>query len=80
MPVNVRVPDELYKAIRLIRIALEEEYEFKTPSFQDFINVALERLLREWEDPNTREQILQELLTRRQQARMRMGTPQNSSQ
>ncbi len=78
MPASVRVPDDIYKAIRQIRIALEGEYEFKTPSFQDFTNVAFERLLREWEDPKTREEILQELLTRRQQARMRMGTPQNS--
>ncbi len=79
MPSTFRVPEDLHRTIRNIRIDLEREYEVKTPSLQDFANVALERLLTEWENPRQREEILSQLLTRRQNARMRMGPQPKSS-
>lgn len=79
MPSIIRVPDDIYQTIRQIRITLEGKYESNTPSFQDFANVALERLLSEWENPRKREQILDELLNRRSLARARMGNHSKSS-
>ncbi len=64
MASSIRVPEDVYKTIRHIRITLEGKYEADTPSFQDFDNVALERLISEWDNPNHREQILSQLLAR----------------
>lgn len=74
MPAStVRVPTELYQKIRKIKLSLEHDHYSAAPSLQDFITVAIQRLVRDWETREQQEVIIQELLRNRQLARSRMG-------
>ncbi len=70
---TVRVPTELYQKIRKIKLSLERDHYSAAPSLQDFITVAIQRLVRDWETREQQEVIIQELLRNRQLARSRMG-------
>lgn len=77
---TVRVPKELYKTLKEIRIALEAEYFSAAPSMQDMVSVAIERFINDWQNPEYQSQLLEILLKYRQEARSRMGKkPGNSS-
>ena len=73
MSSNIRVPEEIYLALRQMRIELESEYHAAAPSFQDFARVAMTQLIEDWKDPKLKEKFLNQLLERRQKARSRMG-------
>jgi hypothetical protein len=70
---TVRVPSDLYEALREIKVALEAQHLSAAPTIQDLVNVALIRFLRDWRNIGERSQILDELLKNRQDSRSRMG-------
>lgn len=70
---TVRVPDNLYEALREVRLALESQYQSAAPTVQDLVTVALERLIRDWQTSDQHPQLLDELLERRKVARSKMG-------
>jgi hypothetical protein len=70
---TVRVPAELYQTLREIRLFLESEHYSAAPSVQDLVSVAIERFIVDWENPEERSKLIEELLDRRQEARSRMG-------
>jgi hypothetical protein len=70
---TIRVPDDLYHALRKIHLELEHEYYSAAPSLQDLVSVSIRRLLSDWENPETREVLLAEALKNREEARSRMG-------
>ncbi len=73
MPQPVRVPDDIYATLQEIKFSLDPEYLKAAPSIQDMVNVALKRLIEDWEHPNSHDQLLAELLEQREIARSRMG-------
>jgi len=70
---TARIPEDIYKALRAIRISLEGEYYSAAPSMQDLVNIALLRLLEDWQDEEEQKKILEALLQYRSIARSRMG-------
>lgn len=79
LPSTVRVPDDIYEALRQIRIQLESQHQSAAPAMQDLVSVALERFLKDWNDSNTNEELLSELLEHRKAARSRMGRKQSDN-
>ncbi len=73
MSSTVRVPDELYTALRQIRLSLESEHQSAAPTVQDMISVALKRFITDWENNDKQNQLLDELLEHRRVARSNMG-------
>lgn len=73
MASTVRVPPELYQALREIRLSLESEHFAAAPTIQDLVNIAVKRFLQDWDNSDEQKQILDELLKNRQDARSRMG-------
>ncbi len=73
MPQSVRVPDDIYASLQQIKFSLDPQYMKAAPSIQDMVNVALKRLIEDWEDPDNHTQLLKELLEQRQIARSHMG-------
>ncbi|QLE46509.1 hypothetical protein FD723_40570 (plasmid) [Nostoc sp. C052] len=73
MPQQVRISDDTYDTLREISFSLESEYMKATPTIQDLVSVALERLIEDWEHPDSKDKLLKELLEHRQMARSRMG-------
>ena len=65
--------DELYEALRQIRLSLESEHQSAAPTVQDMISVALKRFINDWENADTQSQLLSELLEHRRVARSNMG-------
>jgi hypothetical protein len=76
---NVRIPPELYQKLRKIRISLDSEYYSAAPTIQDLVTIAIKRLIEDWEDSEEQNQLLDELLNQRQQARSRMGKKNKDS-
>jgi DNA replication initiation complex subunit (GINS family) len=70
---TIRVPSDLYEALRNIRVALETKYQSAAPSLQDLIIVALSRFIQDWENSAEREEMTTALLSNRKAARSRMG-------
>lgn len=70
---TVRVPGELYEALRQIRLSLESKHQSAAPSVQDMVSVALKRFINDWENPDKQSQLLGELLEHRKVARSNMG-------
>lgn len=70
---TIRVPEELYEALRQVKLALENEYKSAAPSMQDIATVALRHFIDDWKDLDKHEQLLVELLENRTKARTNMG-------
>lgn len=70
---TVRITDELYQELRQIKLLLEQEYFSAAPSIQDFVTVAIKRLITHLDNPDMKIIILNELLEQRQKARSLMG-------
>jgi len=70
---NVRIPVELYQALQKIRLSLESQYFTAAPTVQDMISVAIQRFIRDWNNPEQQSQLFEELLEHRKTARSRMG-------
>ncbi len=73
LPSTVRVPDEIYEALRGIRLPLEQQYQSAAPTTQDIVNVALRQFIKNWENPDKRSELLKELLEQRSLSRKKMG-------
>jgi hypothetical protein len=70
---TVRVPGELYEALRQIRLSLESQYQSAAPTVQDMVSIALKRFINDWENSDKKTQLLDELLEHRKLARSNMG-------
>jgi hypothetical protein len=70
---TVRVPGELYEALRQIKLSLESKHQSAAPTVQDMISVALKRFINDWENPDKQSQLLGDLLEHRRIARSHMG-------
>ena len=73
MPSNVRIPDEIYSALRQIRISLESEHHSAAPAMQDLVSVALKKFLEDYSNLDKKEVLIKKLLEHRRIARSRMG-------
>jgi hypothetical protein len=77
LPHQVRIPDdiyaELYKIKHLFEQSLEPQKISNAPSLQDMVNVALKRLIKDWQDPEQQILLRDELLEQRSVARSNMG-------
>ena len=70
---TVRVPSDLYEALREIKVSLEVKHLSAAPSVQDLVIVALSRFIQDWESSAQQEQLTKVLLDNREKARSRMG-------
>ncbi len=77
LPHQARIPDEIYTHLYSIRQSFEQMLDpnriSDTPSVQDIVNVALKRLIRDWQDPEKQDLLRDELLEQRKVARSNMG-------
>lgn len=77
MPHQARIPDEIYAQLYTLRHSLEQMLApnriSDAPSVQDIVNVALKRLIRDWQDPEQQILLRNELLEQRRVARSNMG-------
>jgi len=73
LPSTVRVPVELYEELRQIRLSLESQYHGAAPTIQDLVSVALRRFILDWKNLENQQQLVEELLLNRREARSRMG-------
>ncbi|MBE9003869.1 hypothetical protein IQ259_02195 [Fortiea sp. LEGE XX443] len=77
MPHQARIPDEIYAQLYTIRHSCEQmlapNRTSDAPSLQDIVNVALKRLIKDWQDENKQNLLQQELLEQRRTARSNMG-------
>ncbi|WP_219891990.1 hypothetical protein [Chamaesiphon polymorphus] len=69
----MRVSADLYQRLREIRLSLESQYSSAAPTVQDLVSIAIERSIRDWNNPEQQTQLLEELLAHRKAARSRMG-------
>lgn len=72
---KIRIENEMYEAIRQIKLELESDYGINGPTMQDLITVALKQFIENWNSAETqeKEKLLSELLEHRKNARSRMG-------
>jgi hypothetical protein len=75
----VRVSADIYQRLREIRLSLESQYYSAAPTVQDLVSIALQRLIGAWNNAEERNQLLEELLEHRQEARARMGNKNSKS-
>lgn len=73
MPSTVRVPVDLYEDLRQIRLSLESQYHGAAPTMQDLVSVALRHFILDWKNLENQQQLVEELLLNRREARSRMG-------
>ena len=73
LPSTVRVPDDIYETLRQIKIELESQHKSSAPTMQDLVSVALERFIKDLEDPEIEKKLIPILLEHRKVARSRMG-------
>jgi hypothetical protein len=77
LPHQARIPDEIYAQLYTIRHSCEQmlapNRTSDAPSLQDIVNVALKRLIRDWQDENKQNLLQEELLEQRRTARSNMG-------
>jgi len=74
---NIRIPSGIYESLRQIRLSLESEYQSAAPTIQDLATVAFRNFMDDWNDPEKRKYILEELLENRKTARTNMGKSKN---
>lgn len=73
MPSTVRVPVDLYEELRQIQLSLESQYHSAAPTIQDLVSVALRHFILDWKNLENQQQLVEELLLNRREARSRMG-------
>ncbi len=77
LPHQARIPDEIYAQLYTIRHSCEQmlapNRTSDAPSLQDIVNVALKRLIKDWQDENKQNLLQEELLEQRRTARSNMG-------
>lgn len=83
LPHQARIPDEIYAELYRIKHSFEQSLAphqiSNAPSLQDMVNVALKRLIRDWQDPEQLNLLCEELLEQRRIARSKMGTKNTDS-
>lgn len=83
MPHQARIPDEIYAELYTIKHSFEQllaPYQISNaPSLQDMVNVALKRLIKDWQDPDKHDLLHDELLEQRRLARSNMGKRRTDS-
>ncbi|MBR8834356.1 MAG: hypothetical protein DSM106950_10055 [Stigonema ocellatum SAG 48.90 = DSM 106950] len=81
MPYQARIPNEIYADLHRIKHSFEQSLAphqiSDAPSLQDMVNVALKRLIRDWQDPEQQNLLRDELLEQRRVARSNMGRRKN---
>jgi hypothetical protein len=70
---NVRVPDDLYESLREIRLFLESQHQSSAPTIHDMVSVSIKGFLKEWDNPDLRNQLMSELMEQRKLSRKKMG-------
>jgi hypothetical protein len=70
---SIRVSDDLYEAMREIKLSLESQYQSAAPSIQDLVTVALKGFIENWQDSAEQPRLLAALLNQRKVARSKMG-------
>jgi hypothetical protein len=74
---QARIPEEIYSELYTIKHSFEQLLAPRqisdSPSVQDIVNVALKRLIRDWQDPEKQKMLHEELLEQRRVARSNMG-------
>lgn len=74
---HARIPDKIYADLYAIKHSFEQQlspYQISdAPSVQDIVNVALKRLIKDWQDPQKQHLLYEELLEQRRLARSNMG-------
>lgn len=77
MPRQARIPDEIYAELHKVKQSFEQSFApnqtSDVPSLQDMVNVALKRLIRDWQDPQQKKVLSNELLKQRNVSRSKMG-------
>jgi hypothetical protein len=77
LPHQARIPDDTYAQLYTIKHSLEQMLApnriSDAPSVQDIVNVALRRLISDWQDPQKQNLLHDELLEQRRIARKKMG-------
>ncbi len=83
MPHQARILDQVYGELYKIKQSFEQSlapYQISdAPSIQDMVNVALKRLIEDWQDPQKQELLHDELLEQRRVARSNMGRRKGAS-
>jgi hypothetical protein len=72
---TIRIPSDIYRTLQDIQLSLESHHYSAAPSLQNLVNIALQRLIRDWNNPDEQSLILEELLRHRKASRSRMGKP-----
>ncbi|MBW4616379.1 MAG: hypothetical protein KME21_24510 [Desmonostoc vinosum HA7617-LM4] len=77
LPHQARIPDEIYPQLYTIRHSCEQmlapNRTSDAPTVQDIVNVALKRLISDWQDDEKQNLLRNELLEQRRTARLSMG-------
>jgi hypothetical protein len=74
LPHQVRIPDEIFSELYKIRESLvDPQYISDAPTYQDMVNVAIKRLISDWQKLDARAHINEQLFEQRQIARSKMG-------
>lgn len=77
MPYQTRIPSEIYIQLHRIKNSFEQllapDQIVDIPSIQDIVNVALKRLINDWQDTEMQKRLSEELLEQRRLARSNMG-------
>jgi hypothetical protein len=77
LPHQARIPDEIYADLYAIKHSFEQmlsPYQISdVPSVQDIVNVALKRLIKDWQDSDKHNLLFNQLLEQRKVARSNMG-------
>lgn len=77
LPHQARIPDEIYAELYKIKQSFDQSLtssqSSEAPSYQDILNVALTRLISDWQDPQKQKLLRDELLEQRRVARSNMG-------
>jgi hypothetical protein len=77
LPHQARIPDEIYAELYTIKHSFEQmvapDRISDAPSVQDIVNVAVKRLIKDWQDPEKRNLLHEEIFKQRTIARQKMG-------
>lgn len=79
MSSTIRIPSDLYQILQEIRLSLESRHYSAAPSIQDMVSIALQRFVRDWNDPDEQARILETLMENRRKARSKMGQRKRDS-
>lgn len=70
---NIRIPGHIYRDLWEIKLDLEDQYSSAAPSLQNMTNLALEKFIADWRNPELQSKLTNELIERRRNARSRQG-------